>query len=146
MTSKRECLDAALLYGSLLLALSGFFMELFATEHPLWAYLAGSGLGGAVVSAWQMQKPHSYSAEEMSEAVRRAEQAGFDEGVRFALEWEEHYVKGAEPLTQDHAFGEYTLALKPRRKIKKRSSAHPEKRLRAFQAEGRLRCLGISGA
>jgi hypothetical protein len=146
MINKRAHIDSALFYGSLLLAFFGLFMELFATEHPFWAYLTGSGLGAAVTSAWGMQKPQAYSAEEMSDAVRRAEQSGFDEGVRFALEWEEHYVRGAKPLTQDHIFGEYTLTLKPRRNIKKKSSENPEKRLRAIQAEGRLRCLGITDA
>jgi hypothetical protein len=142
MTVKRSHADVALLYGSLLLALVGFYMEFFATEHPIWGYLIGSGLGGAVVSAWQRRRPHSYSADEMSDAVRRAERSGFDEGVRFALEWEEHYVKGREPLTQDHAFGAYTLTLKPRRNFKKRSAENLEKRLRAIQAEGRLRVFG----
>jgi hypothetical protein len=144
MNAKGTHVDTSLFYGSLLLGLFGLLMEVIGTEHPLWAYVTGSGLGAAVVTAWRIPKPHSYSAEEVSEAVRHAEQSGFNEGVRFALEWEEHYVRSAQPLTEEHVFGEYTLLLKPR-KMKKRTAENPEQRLRAIQAEGRLQCLGISG-
>jgi hypothetical protein len=130
-----------LFYGSLALAALGLILTLGTGDHALAAYLVGSGLGGAAVSTLLREKREVFSVEEMFATVRKAEQSAFNEGIRFALEWEEHYVRGEEPLTPDHAVGDFVLVLRPRRQ-KKTSKSNPEKFLRAFQAEGRKRIFG----
>ena len=129
-------------YGSLALAALGLVLMLATGNHSLSAYFVGSGLGGAAVSALLGDRREVFSVEEMFATVRAAEQSAFNEGVRFALDWEEHYVRGTAPPTPDHAFGEFTLVLKPRAIRKKTSAANPEQRLRAFQSEGRQRVFG----
>jgi hypothetical protein len=131
-----------LFYGSLALAALGIILTLITGNHTLAAYIVGSGLGGAAATRLLEKKREAFSVEEMVSTVRAAERSAFNEGVRFALEWEEHYVRGAEPITPDHEFGSHTLTLKPRPIRKKLSASNPERRLRAMQAHGRKRVFG----
>jgi hypothetical protein len=130
-----------LFYGSLALAAIGLILTLATGDHTLSAYLVGSGLGGAAVSTLLRERREVFSVEEMFATVRTAERAAFNEGVRFALEWEEHFVRDAEPETPDHAFGNLVMVLRPRRQ-KKTSKSNPEQFLRVFRAEGRKRIFG----
>jgi len=128
-----------LFYGLVILGLAGAGASALTGDYGLWAYLTGTGLGGALIAASRPRLAGPcVCGDELAAAITAAERSGFDEGVRFGVEWEDHHLRRAEPLSEDHVFDGFTLVMKPRRKVKKRGANNAAKRLRVIQASGRL--------
>jgi hypothetical protein len=88
-----------LFYGLVILGLAGAGASALTGDYGVWAYLTGTGLGGALIAA---SRPRLVGpcvcGNELAAAIAAAERSGFDEGVRFGVEWEDHYLRRAEPL------------------------------------------------
>ena len=71
---------------------------------------------------------------------------GLRDGVKFAVEWEEHYdwnrkfsgeigqLPLSDALTHDHEFGKHVLIMKPRGTLSPKSANHLAQRFRAISA------------
>jgi hypothetical protein len=92
-------------YGLVILGFAGAGASALTGDYGLWAYLTGTGLGGALVATFRPRLVGPcVCGDELAAAISAAERSGFDEGVRYGVEWEDHYLRRAEPLSEDHVF------------------------------------------
>jgi hypothetical protein len=71
-----------LFYGLVILVIAGAGVSALTGDHGVWAYLSGTGLGGALIAA---SRPRLVGpcvfGDELAAAIAAAERSGFDEGA-----------------------------------------------------------------